>query len=137
MKLTDVQLVERAKIEGGVNFICDSGIGKKYDYRLVAYCENPEYGNWFFTVSIYFNDGMSDELYHAIKECLGNALFEDMEKLNSKFYSLFISPTQRITADKLVDYINKHTTSSKHTTSLFKVLYEKEGQGYYMWNSNK
>lgn len=129
MKLTDTKLVGTQTPEGGVNFICDSGINKTYRYRFLVYCY---YKDNIWTpecVSIYFNDDMSDELYDAIMECLGKCFFDNIGRIMEKVYNLAISPTQRIRRWKLVDYVAKYLQSELALTYISKLYFTEGG-----WN---
>lgn len=125
MKLTDTELVERENPKGGENFICDGGFGKIYRHRFLVYCEYKDNrGAYGYTIGLYFNEDMSDELYDALEECLGKCFFDNIGRVRSKVYNLEISPTQRIACPKLVAYVWKYIRSSRLLTSIYKLYYQ-------------
>jgi len=130
MKLTDTELVEREKPKGGVNFICDGGVGKTYRHRFLVYCEYKDNrGAYRYTIGLYFNEDMSDELYDALEECLGEGFIDNLERVRSKVYNL---ETQRIGLPKLVEhvcpklvaYVLKYIESSCLLTTIYKLYYQ-------------
>ena len=125
MKLTDTELVERGKPKGGLNFICDGGVGKTYRHRFLVYCEYKDnIGGYEYTIGLYFNEDMSDELYDALEECLGEGFIDNLERVRSKVYNLEISPTQRIECPKLVAYVLKYIRNSCLLTTIYKLYYQ-------------
>lgn len=125
MKLTDTELVEREKPKGGENFICDGGFGKAYRHRFLVYCEYKDNrGAYRYTIGLYFNEDMSDELYDALEECLGEGFIDNLARVRSKVYNLEISHTQRIECPKLVAYVLKYIKSSCLLTTIYKLYYQ-------------
>lgn len=126
MKITETELVERNVPEGGVNFICDCGINKTYRYRFLVYCEKRDkFGGYEYTIGLYFDEDMSDELYYAITECLGKCFFDDLNSIKAKTYHLAISQTQKIECKKLVDYVAKYLHTNRSLTSIYKLYFTK------------
>jgi len=124
MRITDTDIIERGTPEGGHDYICDSGIGKSYHYRLAIYCKRKR-ASLPFSVFVYFNDDMSVELYDAICDCIGNIFFRDMYRLGTKIYNLLLSEAQLIGSERMMDYINKYTTSEKDFEYATRICYHK------------
>ena len=126
MKLSDTGIIERESPEGRRNFVFDGGWGRSYRNVLYLYCEYYDNKWTSECIGVYFNDDMSDELYDAVHECIGERFFSDMNCMESKIYNMGISESHRIRCGKLLDYVVKYTApDGRCLNAIYKIIYTK------------